>query len=200
MIEGKLVKIRPVEHIDIDLLYEWNQANPVSSLFMSFRYEVGQLSREEIRRLTDQKSGIEGGLTMVVEDSSSRQVVAFAQIRGVAFDTRNGELRLVAVSPEWYDTPQLEEAAKLLLRYLFRNRNMHKVHIHCLDGVEAGLQRLLERVGFGHSGTLREQTWDGERYLDVHDYYIFRRDLSRDILGDELTVPSRGGRGNEREQ
>ena len=191
MIEGNLVNIRPVEHIDLEMLYEWNQQNPVSSFFMNFRYEVGQQSLEEIRRTTDRKSNIEGGLTMIIERRPDREIVGFAQIRGVAFDSRHGELRLVAISPEWYGASQLEEAAKLLVRYLFRNRNMNKVHIRCLEN-EDGLRQLLERVGFEHSGALRDQTWSGQEYLDVHDYSLFKDDASPDILGEDLTVPSKG--------
>lgn len=61
------------------------------------------------------------------------------------------------------------EAAAALVDYLIRDRHVHRVTAMTDPGNSAS-QRLLERLGFTHEGTLRESFTKGE---ETHDDMVF---------------------------
>jgi RimJ/RimL family protein N-acetyltransferase len=63
------------------------------------------------------------------------------------------------------------EAIGELLRYLFEDRGKHKVCADC-DTRNDPSWRLLERLGFGREGMLRESYRDGEAWADEYLYGI----------------------------
>ena len=67
------------------------------------------------------------------------------------------------------------EAVGEVLRYLFEDRDKHKVCADC-DTRNDASWRLMERLGFLREGTLRESFRDGERWADEYLYGIVRQE------------------------
>jgi RimJ/RimL family protein N-acetyltransferase len=59
------------------------------------------------------------------------------------------------------------EAIDLLCRYGFERLNLHRIYAYVLDLNPRG-RRAFEHAGFVVEGTLREDRWAGDRYIDVH--------------------------------
>src|SRR5262245_36945866 len=67
------------------------------------------------------------------------------------------------------------EVIRLLCRYGFRNRNLHRLELEMLASNTA-MRRTAEACGFTHEGTQREREDDGDGFADIVIYGLLRRD------------------------
>ena len=68
-----------------------------------------------------------------------------------------------------------KDVMRVLLRFGFRTRNLHRVHLQTLARNEAAL-RCYRAVGFVEEGRLREHAWVEGAYDDVVLMAVLRRD------------------------
>lgn len=63
------------------------------------------------------------------------------------------------------------EASQLVTDYAFRERRLHRVIAHVIDGND-GSQRIWEKLGFRQEATHVEATFIDGEYVDVHLYAV----------------------------
>jgi ribosomal-protein-alanine N-acetyltransferase len=80
---------------------------------------------------------------------------------------RKAEVRVVIGAAAARGRGQGSEAIDLLSRYAFDRLNLHRTYAYVLASNAAAL-RAFEKAGFKLEGVLREDRWDGGRYVDVH--------------------------------
>jgi RimJ/RimL family protein N-acetyltransferase len=86
------------------------------------------------------------------------------------FDERSGTAELgYFFHPDHWGNGYATEAARRMVEYGFGERRLDKVWARVLAFNDASA-RVLERVGFEHEGTLREQVFARGRRVDVERY------------------------------
>ena len=59
------------------------------------------------------------------------------------------------------------DAIDLLCRHAFERLDMHRVYAYVLS-INPGARRAFERAGFTLEGTLRDDRWSGDRFVDAY--------------------------------
>ncbi len=70
------------------------------------------------------------------------------------------------------------EMLRLLCRYGFRFRNLHRIELETL-ATNAGMRKLAESCGFALEGVQRERAYDGDGFSDIVLYGLLRQEWSR---------------------
>ena len=91
---------------------------------------------------------------------------------------RNAEVGL-ALLPEHQGKGYGKDVLRVLLRYGFRSRNLHRIHLQTLSSNTAGL-RAYRAVGFVEEGRLREHAWVEGAYEDMVLMSVLRSEWSEE--------------------
>jgi ribosomal-protein-alanine N-acetyltransferase len=68
------------------------------------------------------------------------------------------------------------EATRAILRWCFDNLNVHRIQADCTDGNIAS-ERVLLKCGFKVEGLWRESVWEHERFVDIKQFGLLRREF-----------------------
>lgn len=69
----------------------------------------------------------------------------------------------------------MSQAVKALVDYAFNELNLNKVTIHAAAG-NSKSRAIPERLGFKHEGTLRDNEWLYDHFVDSESYSILKKD------------------------
>ena len=67
------------------------------------------------------------------------------------------------------------EAARAVVAWSFANLNLHRMQADCTDG-NLRSERTLLKLGFKPEGLWREQCWEHERFVDIKQFGLLRRE------------------------
>ena len=79
---------------------------------------------------------------------------------------RKAELHIVVGDAAARDRGLGAEAIDLLCRHAFEQLHMHRIYAYVLS-INPGARRAFERAGFTLEGTLRDDRWSGDRFVDA---------------------------------
>ncbi len=79
------------------------------------------------------------------------------------------------ILPEQWGKGYATEATHAVLRWAFDNLNLHRIQADCTDGNIAS-ERVLLKCGFKVEGIWRESCWEHERFVDIKQFGLLRRD------------------------
>lgn len=79
------------------------------------------------------------------------------------------------LQPAYWGQGYVTEATHCLVRWCFENLNLHRVQADCTAG-NLGSERVLEKVGFTLEGLWRESCFEHERFVDIKQYGLLRRE------------------------
>lgn len=79
---------------------------------------------------------------------------------------RKAELRIVIGEPAARGRGLGSEAIDLLCRYGFDRLNLHRIFAHVLS-INPAAKRAFEAAGFTHEGTLRDDRWSSDRFVNA---------------------------------
>jgi len=162
MLTGDLVTLRPVTPADYPLLYAWRtdiatwldttEQPPVPLTFEAFAEQADKRRNEA----TDNAEfAVDAGGALV------GRCVLF-HVDPLA---RNAEVGL-GFGPEHRGKGYGRDTLRVLLRYAFAYRNLHRVHLECTARNVAAL-KAYAAVGFVEEGRAREQAWVDGEYMDM---------------------------------
>lgn len=83
------------------------------------------------------------------------------------------------LNPKYWGRGYMTEIAHAIVRWCFENLNLHRIQADCTAG-NIGSERVLEKVGFRHEGTWRENTFEHGRFVDLKQYGLLRREYLPD--------------------
>ena len=79
--------------------------------------------------------------------------------------------------PAYWGGGYATEAARAIIGWLFENLDLHRIQADCTDGKIAS-ERVLLKCGFTVEGLWREQCWEHERWVDIKQFGLLRRELN----------------------
>jgi [ribosomal protein S5]-alanine N-acetyltransferase len=71
------------------------------------------------------------------------------------------------------------EATRAVIRWCFENLDVHRIQADCTDGNIAS-ERVLLKCGFTLEGIWRESCWEHERFVDLKQFGLLRREYNFD--------------------
>lgn len=86
---------------------------------------------------------------------------------GIDTHRRKAELRVVIGDPAVRRKGAGSEAIDLLCRHAFERLNLHRIYAYVL-ATNPGAKRAFEAAGFTQEGILRDDRWNGDRFVDAH--------------------------------
>jgi RimJ/RimL family protein N-acetyltransferase len=172
MIEGKLVDLVPFEDDFAIYLESWmNEEAWFRTMFWDRREPHPEF---EVKKYIEKMEKNERGSLIGFQAKNGDP------IGGVIYDHLWDRVQKVdgfffAGDPRYEGTDELIDGLLMLLRYCFETRNLHRVDASALAFDEARIE-FLQRAGFIHEGTLRQQIrWDGD-YVDVEVFGLLREE------------------------
>jgi RimJ/RimL family protein N-acetyltransferase len=160
MLTGERVVLRPKTPDDYPTMYAW-RIDPATWASMSAA-PLMPMTYEAYREYIDKKVPGDEAAEFAIDVDGA--LVGRCGLFHVDALSRHAELG-IAFGPEHRGKGYGRDAIRVLLRYAFTHRNLRRVHLETLATNTAGL-RAYAAAGFVEEGRLREQAWDGEKYVD----------------------------------
>jgi ribosomal-protein-alanine N-acetyltransferase len=76
---------------------------------------------------------------------------------------------------EYWRQGYITEATHKMARWCFNNLDLHRIQADCTAG-NIGSERVLEKVGFTHEGTWRENIFEHGQFVNIKQYGLLRRE------------------------
>jgi RimJ/RimL family protein N-acetyltransferase len=138
---------------------------------------------ETIVPMTDEAQQAWIDKTLVAEDAYYFAIVTLAEERFIgtcglfSIDDKNGsaEFGIGIGEKDYWGRGYGTDAARLVLRFAFMERNLHRIELATFDFNERAI-RSYEKVGFVHEGTRRQAIFREGEYHDVHIMAALRSD------------------------
>lgn len=171
MLEGRLIRLRPVREADLDPLYEAHVDIGARGRF----FPLGVMSEPAFRREFAENGfwqKTEGMLVILTLDGDLVGHIEF--FRPVSY------WDAFELSYQLYDDRHAgrgytTEAVQLLVDYLFANKKEHRIHLVIVPE-NAASRRIAEKCGFVLEGTARGAFFNDGRNQDVLLYSLLRTD------------------------
>ena len=167
MMEGELVKIRPLESRDLDWFTDWNSDPEYKGPFEPHE----SLSREEMEGWFNSERDAEWWVIESRQGDPMGQIVTGPQ----------GDYYWLGyiLHPDFRGIGYTTEAVKLLVNHLFRTKDIVRIQAECSPRNIASV-RVLEKAGFTYEGLKRKAALVQGEYLDGALYSILREEWARE--------------------
>lgn len=173
LLEGTRLRLVPLSSIDVSIIARWqldnqylrlldaNPAYPKNEVQIADWMREGQRGRDNFLF----------GIRMM----SSDDLIGFVELGEVLWTHRNGWLAIAIGEREYRGRGYGYEAMGLILDFVFRELNLHRVQLTVFSYNEAAV-RLYEKLGFQREGIFREHLErDGQRY-DMYLYGLLKHE------------------------
>jgi RimJ/RimL family protein N-acetyltransferase len=182
VIEGDLTRLRPIQAADLPemrawfddpaVMRHWGTRQPVvrdDAFEADLRDRFARFDRDGYFAVVPK---VAPAGTSIVPD------VPIGRIEWEGLDprARSAEVMILIGNPVYWGGGYGTDAMVSLLRYLFWNRNLHRVSLSVLAW-NARAIRSYEKAGFVREGVLRADIFDGGRYHDQVLMAILRPDF-----------------------
>ncbi len=165
MLAGELVTLRGIERDDLEVLHGWDQEYSTWPENSTHPYSPTSLADALVAYDAREKSPFRAGDTSVpfavVVDGG---VVGRVVLWGIDSHNRLGHLG-ISLGAEHRGRGYGTDACRVLLRYAFVDRGLHRVQLEVLAS-NTGAIRAYEKAGFVVDGVLRESGWVRGRFED----------------------------------
>lgn len=161
------------EREDVKIWYKWIN-NVENQIFINKRGLVQLIESEydyydALKIITTKKV-----FSIMIHES--QKIIGRVSLMNISDKNRNAEMGIMICDKseqnKWYGS----EVVKLILQYGFEVLALHKIKLYVLwNNLRA--KSVYEKIGFRENGIIKEDLWDGEKYIDRIFMEIFRRDF-----------------------
>jgi ribosomal-protein-alanine N-acetyltransferase len=117
-----------------------------------------------------EKGGLRWGITLRGDD----KVIGTCGFHFLSRENRHCDIGY-DLQPAYWGRGYVTEATHAMVRWCFENLDLHRIQADCTAG-NIGSERVLEKVGFTHEGTWRENCFEHERFISLKQYGLLRRE------------------------
>ena len=160
---GTRIYLRPLESEDLPTLAKWVARSEVQTALDLF-YRLPDQSAKEVfpeRVKTD-----ENDVALGIMEKATDILQGFIGLNRI--DSKNSHIQLgFFLAERSPNTGEYEaEAVHLTAKYAFETLNMNRIWLH-VDASDHYVIRRLEKAGFSHEATLRQDRYSDGRYVDT---------------------------------
>jgi RimJ/RimL family protein N-acetyltransferase len=171
VLEGRLIRLRPVRSGDLDQLYGAHTAIRTRGSF----FPLGVQSESAFRREFAENGFWQKAEGMLVIETSDGEIAGHIEFFRPVSYWDAFELSYQLYDERHAGKGYTTEAVQLLIDYLFGAKKEHRIHLVIVPGNGAS-QRIAEKCGFTLEGTARGAFFNDGRNQDVLLYSLLRTD------------------------
>ncbi|MDD1768201.1 MAG: GNAT family N-acetyltransferase [Methanomassiliicoccales archaeon] len=179
MLEGKKIRLRAVERVDLPIFVKWINDLEVTE-FLAIN---PPMSMEEEEKWFANLGKTEDKVFSV--DTMDGKLIGNVGLMKFNWEDRSVLFGIMIGEKEYWNKGYGTDAIETLLRYVFEEMNMNKVYLIADEGNARAL-RCYEKIGFRKEGLLRQNRYKNGRYSD---------DVEMSMLQEEWRERSSGQRG-----
>lgn len=132
---------------------------------------------EEFKRWFEPQSGhdVRDGVFFTIYHKKDKCPIGSIGFNRINWVNRNAFIGALIGEPDYWGKGIIGEAAKLLINYGFTELNFHKIYASIINPNKRSL-RAAEKLGFEKEGVLKEDMYVDGKYVDFHQFGLFRSD------------------------
>lgn len=160
--EGKRIGLRVLCEADISLWHAWFNDPAVTEHMNKGAFPVSAVSQEEhLQRISRSTTDVQ--LAIVSKESDT--LIGIIGIHKIDWLHRHGDVSIVIGDPACWGQGKAAEAIALIVRHAFAKLNLHKLTAGMWSSNQSS-RRCFEKNGFVHEGTVRQQFFFKDRFVD----------------------------------
>ena len=173
VLRGERVVLRAIERNDVELLHEWG-GDPTTWALTSAHAWTPQSTADALKDYDEGKRwrASDSGVPFAVE--AEGRLAGSVSLWAIDTLSRNGHLG-ISLGPHARGRGWGSDACRVLLRYAFLHRGLHRVQLEVLADNAAAV-RAYEAVGFVHEGRRRESAWVDGVFVDELVMSVLQRE------------------------
>lgn len=161
---GERVYLRPLEEEDLDRCVRWiNDSEITTNLLLRF-----PMNRKREREWFDSQYKDNANILLAIVLKDGDRHLGNCGLHQVDYVNRNAEFGIMIGEKEEWGKGYASEAAQLITRYGFEQLGLHRIGLEVFS-CNPRAQRVYEKIGFVHEGTMRESYF---RNGKLHDTII----------------------------
>ena len=165
MLEGKLVRLRPMEPEEFENYYRWMNDEEVKR-YLGMRYFFSRAAEQEWLRGRTNAPLSYSNVQFAVETKEDCRHVGSIGFHDTAPEDRKAVVGIAIGEKTLWDRGYGSDAMTTLLRFAFDEMGLHRVMLH-VDERNSRAQASYKKVGFVEEGRLRDDRWARGRYWDT---------------------------------
>lgn len=172
MLQGKHIRLRPIERADIPTFIKWiNDADVIENLEiwnpMSHADEERWFENMLSTPLICHPLGIE------VKTSSGWKLIGNVAFQQVDAHNQSAEIGIVIGEKSHWDKGFGSEAMRVMVKHGFDDAGLNRIFLRVFESNPRGIH-CYENAGFVKEGTLRQAAWKNGKFLDIHVMSVLR--------------------------
>ena len=177
-IEGERIDLVAQNSKWIPLYCKW-QNNPE---VRHYARHVMPSTPEEFKSWFEPPSGrgVKDGVFFTIYHKEDKRPIGSIGLFHINWVNRNAFIMGIIGEPEYWGKGIIGEAAKLLITYGFTELNLHKIYAGVFDPNKRSL-RAAEKLGFKQEAHLKDDLYVDGKYVDMHQFALFKKDWMESI-------------------
>jgi RimJ/RimL family protein N-acetyltransferase len=165
MLEGELVRLRPLEPEDADNYYRWLNDADVKQ-YLAQRYFISRTAEVEWLRARSGSPMAYDNVTFAVETLAQGRHIGSVGIHDTRAEDRKATVGIVIGAKDLWDKGYGTDAMRTLLRFMFEEMNLHRVMLHVDERNDRAIAAY-KKCGFREEGRMRHDRFALGRYWDT---------------------------------
>jgi len=166
---GKKVSLHPLRHEDKEILFNWINDRKLVNYNAPYR-PISESNHEEWFKAVTRKDDV---FFFVIKENEKNTTIGSCQLHNVHWINRSAELQIRIGDQKYRNKGYGSEAIELLLRFGFKDLNLHRIYLHLLKNNERARKAYL-KAGFIVEGDFREAVFINGKYADLQIMSILR--------------------------
>jgi len=173
MLQGQLVRMRPLEPTDLERAYTWVN-DPEVIRYLALRYPM---SRKDEQRWLEEAptNSFAGGVRLAIETKDGVHIGNLDLHQANAEDRKAG-LGIMIGDKDYWSNGYGTDATVTLLRFAFQEMNLNRVWLHVFEFNERAIS-CYKKCGFQVEGRLRQHRFSQGRYWDTIVMGVLREEF-----------------------
>lgn len=176
-IETERLQLREMTPADVTALLK-HLGNPEVVRFMDMQPITTREQADQWLQWMGSFFSARDGMRWGIALKDTAELIGSVGIHGWNREARYAEVGY-DIARQYWDNGYATEVLKAIVEFGFLRMNLNRVEADVVDGNTASM-RVLEKIGFLHEGVLRERSYKGGQYYDIHLFSLLRKDFLTD--------------------
>jgi len=173
MLEGRLVRLRALERVDVERAYTWVNDREVTQ-YLLMRYPMSRAQEEKYLAEAAEQGNSFADVRLAIETKDGVHI-GMCGLHRASPEDRHASLGIMVGDKSYWSNGYGSDAVMTLLRFACDQMNLNKVELGVFEFNTRAIA-CYRKCGFVEEGRRREHYFQDGRYWDVIDMSILRRE------------------------
>lgn len=162
------MELRNLEQKDAKYMYEW-MTDP--EIYCNFRFDHNKITFESCKEFIKNSINDEKNKNFAIVNDDD-EYLGTVSLKNIDKENKNAEYA-IAIRKEFHGTGIAKDATLVILKYAFKNLNLHKVYLNVLSENVRAI-KFYEKIGFTYEGEFKKHLCINSEYKDLKWYGFFK--------------------------